>query len=172
MKSQTMDNFISLSKILKCKYVMVVGSNIYGMDEDFAHLSIISHDDPNLLQVSNKIFNFPDLTLVEDYRAYDIFSKAINSINEIRKLNKSIIIENLHEDEKFKSIISKKASEGLTLFNVNGYPLFISKTLIPTNKSDKVALSIIDLGQTFMGEFVIKKGKNTIFKYYNFLKLF
>lgn len=167
MDNETLDLFISKVKLLKCDFVTVKGDLILGSDEDLAHLSIISHTEPKFWDLEGIVFRVKDLTKVDGI-SFDILYK---SINQILRQPPTVQILNLQDDEQMKTIMAKKADDGISMININDYIMSINKSLIPLNKSDKLDLNIRDHGNTFSGEYIITRGKNIIKKYYLYLKL-
>ena len=66
-----------------------------------------------------------------------------------------------------------KSGDGAIGINYNGYYMTLFPSLIPTTKSDKLFVSILQpyLFHTFIAKFVIKKKKFNIITYVNYLKV-
>lgn len=163
-----MELFISKAKLLKCDYVTVVGEYIVGTDENSAHVSIMSHTEPEFWNLENKIFETKKFTLSQKFIDFEYLLKHLKFI-----ISHTPIIQktNLQDNELFKEIMAKKTDEGMSMINIDGYLLSINKSLIPLNKSDKLDLNIRDFGNLFSGEFIITRGKNIIKKNYLYLKI-
>lgn len=167
MNEELMELFKSKAKLLKCDFVTVMGEYILGTDEHSAHLSLISHTEPRFWDLENRIFEAKDFILSSKLIDFAYLFKTLNWI-----LSHPVVVHksDLQEDEKFKEIMAKKSSEGMSMINIDGYLLSVNKSLVPLNKSDKLDLNIRDFGNSFSGEFIITRGKNIIKKNYLYIK--
>ncbi len=167
MDNETLELFIASAKLLKCNYVMALRDCIIGTDEHFAHLTIMPHTNPKFWELENIAFETKQFTVAQNID----FSNLVYKIDEMIKRPVTLYIPSLDENEEFKNIMAKKADEGMSMINIENYLISVNKSLIPLNKSDKLDLYIRDFGDIFCGEYIIKKGKNIIKKYFLYLKL-
>lgn len=167
MDNETLDLFINKAKLLKCSYVMALKDCIIGTDEHFAHLSILPHTEPKFWNMENIVFETKDFTVIKDINLLQL----VDTVNGLLEYPPSFQFLSLDENETFKEIMAKKADKGMSIMNIGGYLVSINKTLIPLNKSDKLDLYIRDFGSTFLGEYIIKKGKIIIKKYFLYIRL-
>lgn len=174
IKPEVFEIFTRLAKPMKCTYATVKGSCIYGTDENFAHLSLIEHTEPLLWEMEGFVIDCTHFTIHPEPRnvlkAIDHMALAITVIKNNYPVRVNYL--GLQGSEQFMKIMAKKAYEGVSFLNIEGYLMSINKSLIPINKSDKIDLNIRDLDNgNFCAEYIIKKGKNFIYKYFMFLKL-
>ena len=168
----------SLSKEMKCEYVVVRGNIIYGTDENFVHVSYIRHNEIDLWDLQDryiiaKPLSDGEIKEIDDYKIFR-FMKLLDSFSLIlQNIPISFYYEKVSDREDFKSIINKKAAEGLTKFQLDDdHMMFISKSLVPINKKDNLDINVRDIdNDKFLGEFIISKGKLTIYKSYMFMNL-
>lgn len=168
MDIEALGLFMTKAKLLKCNYVMALGNIIIGTDEHFAHLSIMEHTEPKFWKLQNTVFDTKQFTVAEGID----FVYLLDTINNILQTPPTLEVQSLHENETFKNIMAKKADEGMSMFKLGEYLISLNKTLIPLNKSDKLDVNIRDFGNTFCGEYIIRKGKNVVIKkYFLYLKV-
>ena len=108
------------------------------------------------------------IMLNNDTRLLYRLNNALNSIN-LYKYNKPIhIVEDLKQYDKFMEIHNSKAAVGGSIINIDNYPIFVSPTLHPLNKSDTISLTIYPVdNKTFLTEYIITKKKTgVIYEYF------
>lgn len=100
--------------------------------------------------------------------ARDKYLYAISLDNNIQ----TVIIENEIPDI-LEQTQSMKTADGAIGINYNGYYMTLFPSLIPTTKSDKLYLKILQppLMHIFISKFHIKKKKFDVFTYVNYLKV-
>lgn len=161
-----------LSKVLKCDYVMVSSNAIYGTDINFAHLSFVYHTEPDLFELNNQAFIFKSMEPLDDLSSLKFLQLIDTVLNGYRGYKISLDENNLMNNELFLDIMSKKASEGISLMKIENYIFSINKSLLPVNKNDKLRLLIRDITpHKFLCEFIINKGKMIVYKFYMYAKL-
>ena len=100
--------------------------------------------------------------------ACDKFRYATSLDNNIQT-----IINETEISDILEKIQNMKSSDGSIGVNYNGYHMTLFSTLIPTNKSDKLYVKIMQpfIMHTFIAKFIIKKKKFDVMTYVNYLKV-
>lgn len=131
-------------------------------------LKDLVNDAKNNLDVNT--FYYTDLYF--DYK--DLFNNALNSIYNL-SLNKNLkfIKENYHKTDEWKSLFETKAADGARLLHFDQIPnsigIFLSKTMIPANKSDKISVNVFYYNNTYLAKFYIYKKTNILIENFLFI---
>lgn len=189
-------DLIDKGKILKDEVICINNNKIMGSDKYFNYLTVTSVDtntvninysqsemntflkenQKNILQINDDTLYTPNskfkLNISNVNRTFD---KLYNAYLDLCNSDIKFYIENVR-DEQFESAISKKTSEGISLYKIDKeYVLTIFKGLLPVNKKDKVSLKIYDnkyIKDIFIANFIIDKGKGVIINVYlSYMKL-
>ena len=167
----------SLAKELKCEYIVVKGNYIYGTDENFVHVTYIKHNEIDLWDFQDKFISYRllsagEIEIIDNFKR-NKFIQLISNISMLETFPVSTSHTNIDEREDFKAIMNKKAGEGLTNFCLDDkHILFISKSLVPINKKDKLNIDVREVDKNkFLAEFIISKGKMVLHKFYMFMHL-
>lgn len=96
------------------------------------------------------------------------FINLINKVIGYNSIGYDYAIDNIRDNESFNTIISQKAADGVSLFNIdNEYMITLCSRLFPINKKDKVEFKIknLDSCRSFVGVRIYKT-KTTIVEMY------
>lgn len=164
----TIPPFTIITKELGAKfYANITDTNII-IDTDMCSIYC-----PNNLSYANEVgpmISFGNC-LSSSQMIYDrIMIELFNITN-----NGKILYKEITDEPGFLEINNLKSSAGAKIYIPevdNTYKMYLFKGAIPVNKSDKVFLTIYDLGHTFIGKFTVHKKKlNPVDVYFRFIKI-
>lgn len=184
------------SKLLKKRYIKICNEYIAGTDEEFSTLSIIYNTEPMNLEnpiyfdknimvailknnefdrvEGNQLKNFVGNEVL--WIGYSPISLHLNGI--IDRLNNMIInkipvykIENITEDDNFRSIITSKASDGAASYIKNDFIMTMYGGMFPINKNDIASMAVYqNPDYTFLTEVIVEKKKPKDTRIYCYVK--
>jgi len=192
ISTDDLKKLLEYSKALKCDIIMVKYGIIYGTDNNFVHLKIISDIQYNwsdmlfysrdLSEFMKRINDISDTEITYfdistfirmQYQYTDVFNDLIHSA--IRYIDNTISFSNedLRKNDNFNEIMTMKAGDGIGLLKLSErYILTLYNGLLPINKSDKVKVYIRDIDDyRYLANFTIIKKKFSIDVYFMYLFL-
>ena len=192
ISTDDLKKLLEYSKALKCDIIMVKYGIIYGTDNNFVHLKIISDIQYNwsdmlfysrdLSEFMKRINDISDTEITYfdistfirmQYQYTDVFNDLIHSA--IRYIDNTISFSNedLRKNDNFNEIMTMKAGDGIGLLKLSKrYILTLYNGLLPINKSDKVKVYIRDIDDyRYLANFTIIKKKFSIDVYFMYLFL-
>lgn len=200
IKATALNNLCKLAKILKTDLIYVSKDGLVcGVDDDITYLNILEGTKffesqfpiiiktlelKSLLKNNTKEYitveyndNYflssdPDTLKSYIYLQYKIDS-LIDKANMINNFTPVTMVMGLESNTEFRSILKLKAANGARSININGYIMFLFKSLFSINSADSVSLKIYDNNTNdFVAVFnIFKSGMISINQYIRFIKL-
>lgn len=153
----------SIGKILKCKHLFFgdPGTPIYGIGPDSSYIQelyginidVSPEERMNMTDTFFTVLNIKNMFKDNDLQVFNA-SKDIMSANKYKTIiqlihqnileqNKIMKLEKINTNhEDFISMMGKASADGATELHFGDNSVFISKTVLPNNKSDRVDVSL------------------------------
>ena len=101
-------------------------------------------------------------------RSMNIFNKIINYFNNNNYTTRMRF--NIQNSEDFNNIMNKSTAEGTGRYIIDRkHVMLIAPCMIPMTKTSIVNLTIVDLEDGYLSDFIVKKPKNEVHTIMKFL---
>lgn len=199
IKATTLSDIEKFSKILKTDLIYINRNGlISGTDVDHTYIEFL--DDPIFngipiplilsslelrkilkenkneyiqIEYSDRYFLSDNKFTLKSYiYLQSILDEMISKATSILSFIPSVELHNLELNDNFKILLKRKSSYGASHININGYNMYLFKSLFSINSSDTVDIKIYDDRNEFTALFDIrKKGVMTIHQFLRFIKI-
>ena len=187
MEEKLFLDLIKIIRSMKKTFIFIDKDIIYGTDVTYSTISIIYlpyntnmtfafsileltallRNTKQLLILSDGVINESQQYILNNRDLEKIFRQKIQHLFLIKNNKVLLHIEDLKEDECFKTALTMKSTDKMMMCNINNTFLMSTfNSIHPVTKSDKISLNIYDNGiKSFLSEFIIDKKKYCIYEY-------
>lgn len=176
-------NLHSLSKVLKCDKILYDRNyinQIIGIGPDFSYYQTISGFDLDLTN-NNIIVNVLDIkNMSKSPQPTNVFTdmESVNYIKfrvdfcrgNITDDNIYYRDDNFQDNIGYKELMASSSTDGATCINLDNDWIYLSKSALPTNKSDKLILTTYNINDNYPYRIIrltIMKPKGVIIDQYS-----
>lgn len=159
------DTFIIITKTLTGEFY-----------NNITDVNVVIDMDINKIYCPNNISYIEDKPeMIDNSNINRIMTMYNNLLYDTTNCLDIVLFNDITDDENFVKIKNMKSSEGADIYypnnNIN-YGMYLYNGAIPILKADKIHLTIYNLGNTFISNFIIyKKKSNPVSVYFRFLKV-
>lgn len=186
-------NFMNIVKVMKCDMIGIIQNKVFGMDKNktvFIQLHGVNEEDLPLSR--DVVFEYKDVKdtlkaldveylgtmngdiVIKGGEKTSVFSTRFNpwfdafisavSFSDASKLNQVLYEDpEFHKNDIYKRYFSLRATDGIIKEEINGLPMIFFGKMLPSNKSDKVSMTVYDNDDNFYSvRYIISKPKNIV----------
>lgn len=175
------------SVVLKFTNVDVYGMEYYHSCISDTFLQILKMFDPlsNTIEIFNNYHDGTTISLIDKdgviinssscnmLESKNIYLKCKDIIGTVHSLPKAASVTRKSNTPEYETLYKISSSDGMILYNVDGYIFSIFSGLLPLNKADDLTIEIYEINSiSFIVRFIIDKPKSyPIEIYVKYLKL-